>query len=190
MARVSGNVDGRDSVPGGTGGGPCRSVIGTAGTDVGGEHGSAHLAHRYLTTHPGTPCLDGFPQPVIFRVSLLEVREYTLGAVSGPGHQWTVVPLAGPPFSSSCCFACPGEPPVGTGYDPCETLPGESGFAHRLLVNSRCRLHRSRAGATRHLPPRTARTTSDLATTGTHPAVDAAVPGRMHPRLPGGDHPH
>ena len=45
------------------------------------------LAHRDLTTHPGTPCFEGLPRSVVFRVVLLEVWEHVLGALSGPEHQ-------------------------------------------------------------------------------------------------------
>jgi hypothetical protein len=84
---VTGDVRGRGGMTGGTGGGAGSSVIGIAAGGVGGECGGARLAHRHLTSHPGTPCFDSFPRPVVSRVLLLEVREYTLSAVSGPARQ-------------------------------------------------------------------------------------------------------
>jgi len=54
---------------------------------VGSKCGGAHLAHRDLTTHPGTPCFDRFPRSVVFRIILLEVWEYVLGAVGGSEYQ-------------------------------------------------------------------------------------------------------
>jgi hypothetical protein len=84
---VTGNVGGRGGVAGGTGGGTGRRLIGVAGGSVSGKCGDARLAQRYLTTHPGTPCFDSLPRSVVVRVLLLEVREYMLGAVSGPEHQ-------------------------------------------------------------------------------------------------------
>ena len=86
MTGVTGNVGGCGGVTGGTGGGTGRSLIGVAGGGMGGKCGGARLAHRYLTTHPGTPCFEGSARSVVFRVLLLEVREYMLGAVSGPEH--------------------------------------------------------------------------------------------------------
>jgi hypothetical protein len=83
---VTGNVGGCGGVTGGTGGGTGRRLIGVAGGGVSGKCGGARLAQRYLTTYPGTPCFDSFPRSVVFRVLLLEVREYMLGAVSGPEH--------------------------------------------------------------------------------------------------------
>lgn len=83
MTGVAGNVGCCGNVTSGTGGGAGRSLIG----GTGGERGSARLAHRYLITHPGAPCFDSFPRPVVFRVLLLEVWEYMLSAVSGPEHQ-------------------------------------------------------------------------------------------------------
>ena len=84
---VTGNVGACCGVTGGTGGGTGRSLIGVAGGGVSGKCGGARLAQRYLTTHPGAPCFDSFPRSVVFRVLLLEVGEYMLGAVSGPEHQ-------------------------------------------------------------------------------------------------------
>jgi hypothetical protein len=84
---VTRNVGGCGGVTGSTGGGADRSLIGVASGSVGRKCGGARLAHRYITTHPGTPCFDSFPRAVVFRVFLLEVWEYTLGAVSGPEHQ-------------------------------------------------------------------------------------------------------
>jgi hypothetical protein len=49
---------------------------------VGGDCGGTRLAHRNLTAHPGTPRFDSIPRSVVFRVLLLEVRDYVLGAVS------------------------------------------------------------------------------------------------------------
>jgi hypothetical protein len=69
---VTGSVGGRGSATGRTGGGAGRSLIGVAGGGVGGKCGGARLAHRYLTTHPGTPRFDSFPRPVVYRVMLLE----------------------------------------------------------------------------------------------------------------------
>jgi hypothetical protein len=84
---VTGNVGGCGGVTGGAGGGTGRSLIGVAGCGVSGKCGGARLAQRYLATQPGTPCFDGFPGSVVFRVPLLEVREHMFGAVSGPEHQ-------------------------------------------------------------------------------------------------------
>jgi hypothetical protein len=80
-------VGGCGGVTGGAGGGAGRRLIGVAGGGVGGNCGGARLAHRNLTTHPGTPCFEGIPRSVVFRVLLLEVWEYVLGAFSGPEHQ-------------------------------------------------------------------------------------------------------
>lgn len=84
---VAGSVGGCGGLTGGTGGGAGGSLIGVAGGGMGGRCGGARLAHRYLTTYPGTPCFDSFPRSVISRVLLLEVSEYMLGAVCGPEHQ-------------------------------------------------------------------------------------------------------
>jgi hypothetical protein len=84
---VRGNVGGCSGVTGGASGGAGSSLIGGAGGGVGGKCGGARLAHRNLTTHPATPCFESIPRSVVFRVLLLEVREYVLGAVSGPEHQ-------------------------------------------------------------------------------------------------------
>jgi hypothetical protein len=84
VAGVTGHVGGCGGMTGGTGGGTGCSVIGVAGGGVGGNCGGARLAARYLTTHPGTPCFDGFPRSVVVWVLLLEVWEYMLGAVSRP----------------------------------------------------------------------------------------------------------
>lgn len=45
---------------------------------VGCKCGGAGFAHRYFTTHPGTPCFDGFSRPVVFRVLLLEIYKHML----------------------------------------------------------------------------------------------------------------
>ena len=87
MTGVTGNVGGCGGVTGGTGGSTGRSLIGVAGGDVSGKCDGARLAQRYLTTHPGTRRFDSFPRAVVFRVLLLEVWKYMLGAVSGPEHQ-------------------------------------------------------------------------------------------------------
>jgi len=84
---VTGNVGGCCGVTGGAGGGAGRSLFGVACGGMGGKSCRPTLANPYLTTHPGTPCLDSFPRPVVFRVLLLEVREYVLGAASGPEYQ-------------------------------------------------------------------------------------------------------
>ena len=55
-----------------------------------GPHGLSDRPGREtlpLTTHPGTPRFGGIPGPVVIGVLLLEVSEYVLGAVSGPGYQ-------------------------------------------------------------------------------------------------------
>ena len=104
---VTGNVGGCGGVTGVAGGSAGRSLIGVAGGGVGGECGGARLAHRNLTTHPGTSCFDSIPRSVVFRVLLLEVWEYVLGAASGPEHQRSVVPLLEPHFSSTFCLSCP-----------------------------------------------------------------------------------
>lgn len=83
---VRGNVGGCCGMTSREGGGAGRSSIGVAG-GVGGKCGGAHLAHRDLTTHPGTPCFDRFPRSVVFRIILLEVWEYVLGAVGGSEYQ-------------------------------------------------------------------------------------------------------
>jgi hypothetical protein len=62
-------------------------LINGAGGGVGGNGGGARLAHRDLATRPGTPCFDSIPRSVVFRILLLEVWEYVLGAVGGPEHQ-------------------------------------------------------------------------------------------------------
>ncbi len=87
MTGVTGNMGGCGGVTGGAGGGTGCTFIGIAGGGVGANRGGARLAQRYLTTHPGTACFDGFPRSVVFRVLLLEVWKYMLGAVSGPEHQ-------------------------------------------------------------------------------------------------------
>jgi hypothetical protein len=71
---------------GGCGGVSC-ALIGLSGRGVGGECGGTRLAHRDLATHPGTSCFDGMAGSVVFRVVLLEVRKYVLGALGGPEHQ-------------------------------------------------------------------------------------------------------
>jgi hypothetical protein len=86
----SGRVGGDLCGVGGGGYSVVGSVRGVSG-DVGGKCGGARLTHRYLITHPGTPCLESIARPAVFRVLLLEVREYMLGeymlgAVSGPVH--------------------------------------------------------------------------------------------------------
>lgn len=96
---------GSDSVGGGvtcgTGCGAGSRLIGIAGGGVSGKCGGARLAHRYLTTHPGTPCFDCIPRTVVSRILLLKVWEHMLGAVCRPEHQRPVVPLIEPQFSSS-----------------------------------------------------------------------------------------
>jgi hypothetical protein len=87
VSGVTGNVGGCGGVTGGAGGGTGRSLIGVAGGGVSGNCGGARLAARYLSTHPGMPCFDGFPRSVVFRVLLLEVWKYMLGAVSRPERQ-------------------------------------------------------------------------------------------------------
>jgi hypothetical protein len=87
VSGVTGDVGGCGGVTGGTGGSSGGSVIGIAGGGVGGKCGGARLAHRYLATHPGTPCFEGLARSVVFRVLVLEVRKHVLGAVSGPEHQ-------------------------------------------------------------------------------------------------------
>jgi len=84
---VADDMGGGGGVAGGTGGSSGRSVIGVAGGGVSGKCGGARLAHRYLATHPGTPCSEGFARSVVFRVLLLEVWEHVLGAVGSPEHQ-------------------------------------------------------------------------------------------------------
>jgi hypothetical protein len=84
---VGGNVGGCGGVTGCAGGGAGRGSIGVAGCGVGGKRGGARLAHRDLTTRPGTPRFDGIPRSVVFRVLLLEEWEYVLGAVGGPERQ-------------------------------------------------------------------------------------------------------
>jgi hypothetical protein len=84
---VRGNVGGCCGMTGRAGGGAGCSLIGVAGSGVGGKCGGARLAHSDLTTHPGTPCFDRFPRSVVFRITLLEVWEYVLGAVGGPEYQ-------------------------------------------------------------------------------------------------------
>jgi hypothetical protein len=68
------------------GGGAGRSSIGVAG-GVGGKCGGAQLAHHDLTMHPGTPCFGRFPRSVVFRIILIDVWEYVLGAVGGSEYQ-------------------------------------------------------------------------------------------------------
>jgi hypothetical protein len=67
---------------GGTGGGASCSLIGIASSGMGGKCCSASFTQRYFTTHPGTPYFDSFSRSVVFRVLLLEIGEYMLGAVS------------------------------------------------------------------------------------------------------------
>ena len=91
MTGVARDVGGCSGV---TGGPSCRSgrrIIGITSGGVGGECGSARLAHRHLPTHPGTPCFEGFTRPVIRRVFFLEARKHMLGAVGSPEHQCPVV---------------------------------------------------------------------------------------------------
>jgi len=95
--RVGGGCGGSESgglysVVGGVRGnvGGCGGAGGGAGGGVGGKCGGARLAHRDLSTHPGTPCFEGIPRSIVFRVVLLavwEYGEYVLGALSGPEHQ-------------------------------------------------------------------------------------------------------
>ncbi len=66
---LRGNVGGCCGMTGRAGGGAGRGLIGVAGSICSG----ARLAHRNLTTHPGTPCFDRFPRSVFFRIILLEV---------------------------------------------------------------------------------------------------------------------
>ncbi|GGM80047.1 hypothetical protein GCM10012275_58290 [Longimycelium tulufanense] len=72
---------------GGPSNGASHSLIGVASGGVGGKRGGARLAHRDLTTHPGSSYRDSLPGSIIFRVPLLEVGEHMLGAVSGPEHR-------------------------------------------------------------------------------------------------------
>ena len=70
---VAGNVSDCGGVTGRAGRSSGRSLIGVASGGVGGKRGGTRLAHRDLTTHPGTPCFDRFPRSVFFRIILLEV---------------------------------------------------------------------------------------------------------------------
>jgi hypothetical protein len=81
---VTGHVGGSGGVTGGTGGGARRTFIGVAGGGVGGNGGGARCAARYLTTHPGTRCFNGFARSVVLRVLLLEEWKHMLGTVGGP----------------------------------------------------------------------------------------------------------
>ena len=88
---VTCNVGGGGCVPAGTGGSAGRSIIGVAGSGVGGKCSGTRLAQGYFTAYPGTPHFDSFPGSVVFWVLFLEIWEYMLSAVSGPQHQRPVV---------------------------------------------------------------------------------------------------
>ena len=87
MRGVTGNVGGCSGVTRGAGGGTGRTPVGVAGCRVSGKSGGAHLAHRDLTAHPATPCLQCIPRSFVFGMLLLEVGEYALGALDGPENQ-------------------------------------------------------------------------------------------------------
>jgi len=86
---VTGDVGGCGGVASRAGSGAGRTSNGVTGCGVGYKRGGARLAHRDLTTRPGTTRFDCFPWPVVFRVRvlLLEVWEHVFGAVSGPESQ-------------------------------------------------------------------------------------------------------
>lgn len=107
---VSGHVGGCGGMAGGTGGGASRTFIRVTGGGMGGNCSGARCAARYLTTHPGTRCFDGFARPVVLRVLLLEEWKRMLGAIGGPERQRPVVLLVEPPGlfnpSSSQFYRC------------------------------------------------------------------------------------
>jgi len=93
VAGVSGHVGGCDGLTSGTGGSSGGSFIGVAGSGVDGDCGDACRTHPYLAARPCSRRLDSFPRAVVLRVLLLEVRQHTLGAVSGPERQGPVIPI-------------------------------------------------------------------------------------------------